>query len=339
MKKEKIVRTKTKLAGPLTGAESEALAAHTKMWVARALRTDPVDRDAITDAIKGLYRVSGLAEPDVFVVPSPVAMSFTYGAFSVLTERGATLPTGLAQPAPDLPAGEIEDAYAEECFRLAGDAGLRRAEEWPHVYQGGNMWAGSVCYISASRDVLGLDLPEFAAFAWWEKAAIEGGFRVLHEKFCVVSDFPEILRVDETGRPHAPDGPSHRWRDGWRLYHWRGVRIPDAWVENPGALTPAVALQWDNIEQRRCAMEILGWEKILRELNATTIDADLDPMVGTLVGVDLPGSGREKFLRVLCGTSRSFALPVPPEMRTALEAQAWTWGLDGKEFIKPEVRT
>ena len=49
--------------------------------------------------------------------------------------------------------------------------------------------------------------------------------------------------------------------------------------------------------------------------------------------------GKEKFLRVLYGTKREFALPVPPDMKTALQAQSWTWGLDEKDFTIPEVRT
>ena len=104
-------------------------------------------------------------------------------------------------------------------------------------------------------------------------------------------------------------------------------------------LTAKIALTWNNIEQRRCACEILGWVKILRELNAKIIDEDNDPEVGTLVEVDIPDIGREKFLRVLCGTKREFALPVPPEMKTALEANAWTFGFSSKDFVIPEVRT
>lgn len=70
-----------------------------------------------------------------------------------------------------------------------------------------------------------------------------------------------------------------------------------------------------------------------------TIDKDDDPEIGELIEVELPEVGRERFLRVLCGTGRMFALPVPPDMTTALAAQAWTWGLDAKSFIRPEVRT
>jgi len=146
------------------------------------------------------------------------------------------------------------------------------------------------------------------------------------------------VHVDGQRRLHKEDGPAVE-SDAEDLYFWRGVLIPQEWIEDRAALTAATALTCGNIEQRRAACEIVGWHNILNELKATTIDRHADPQVGTLVEVNIPDVGRERFLRVQCGTMREFALPVPPKMKTAIEAQAWTWGLDPKEFAKPEVRT
>ena len=210
---------------------------------------------------------------------------------------------------------------------------------WGDVYQGGNMWAYWDCYLSASRDILKLKLPEHDGYKFWEQAAIHGGFRVMHPEFCMVSDFPEVLRIDDQNLPHCEDGPSHRWRDGWSLYHWHGVRIPAEWIEQKDKLTAKTALTWPNVEQRRAACEIVGWERILSELNSTTIDKDEDPMIGELVEVTIPDVGRNKFLRVTCGTGRRFALPVPPEMKTALEANSWTYAVDTQVLRALEART
>jgi hypothetical protein len=233
----------------------------------------------------------------------------------------------------------FEGAVAQACFDLAGEAGLTAARNWWNVYQGGNMWGSYDCYLTAMRDVIGLDLPEYRAYSWYEQAAIHGGFRVMHRDFCIVSDFPEFIRMDDQNRPHCETGPSHRWRDGWSLYYWHGVRIPGWWIDDRERLDAKTALKWDNIEQRRAACEIVGWNRILRELDAVTIDRDDDPEVGELVSVIIPDVGREQFLRVRCGTGREFALPVPPDMVTALQANAWTYGLDETTFDAPEVRT
>lgn len=214
---------------------------------------------------------------------------------------------------------------------------MRAARDWSRVYQGGNMWAPGCAHLAAFRDVLGLRLPEHEAYQYWEDAARHGGFRVLHPEFCMVCDFPEIIRKDNENRPHCENGPSHRWRDGWELYHWHGVRVPDEWIRDR-ALDARTAITWPNIEQRRAACEIIGWVDILEQLDARVIDQDQDEQIGTLLEVDLPDSGKERFLKVVCGTQRTFCLPVPPTMQTALEANSWTYGLDKLDF-KPEVRT
>ena len=229
---------------------------------------------------------------------------------------------------------------AAACVMLAGREGLASAQNWTYAHQGGNMWAAWDCYLTAARDILGLKLSSHGAYKYWEEAAIHGSFRVMHPEFCFVSDFPEVLRVDEQSRSHCETGPSHRWRDGWSLYHWHGVEVPGEWIEDKASLTPEIALRWENIEQRRAACEILGWTKMLAALKAKTIDKDDDPEIGELIEAAIPDSGEERFLRVLCGTKREFVLPVPREMKTALQANAWTFGFDDmSSFIKPEIRT
>jgi hypothetical protein len=310
--------------------------------VATDVATDDATRVATRDATRVATRVATYSATDAATdaatrVATDVA---TYVATRAATYDATYSATRVAtRVATDDATYDLEKGAAEACFSLAGAKGIECAKNWNKVYQGGNMWGSLECFLSAARDILGLKLLQHDAYEAWEQAAIHGGFRVMHEDFCLVCDFPEILKVDAENRPHGETGPSHRWRDGWSLYHWHGVNIPAEWIENRASLTPQMALTWENIEQRRAACEILGWGSILKALDAKIIDTDNDPEIGELVEVEIPEIGREKFLRVLCGTGRQFALPVPPEMTTALEAQAWTWGMDGDSFIKPEIRT
>lgn len=160
----------------------------------------------------------------------------------------------------------------------------------------------------------------------------------LYDTKVIVYERPVEIKMDEQNRLHSETGPAILYRDGFSVYSWHGVRIPKEWIEDSPP-SPEDALRWENLEQRRVACEIIGWDNILNLLNAKIIDEDKDPMIGTLVEVDIPDIGRERFIRVLCGTGRSFALPVPPEMTTALEANAWTYDLDGDILRKLEVRT
>ena len=150
--------------------------------------------------------------------------------------------------------------------------------------------------------------------------------------------------VDDQNRPHCENGPFCKWRDGSALYSWHGVRIPEWFITNKDWLTPKEALSQENAEQRRCACEILGWDKILdnKDLHPKIIDKDL-PHIGTLIQVDLPDAKEQWFLKYQCGTGRFFAEAVnDKKYNTALLANAAGNGYRGvgnpEDFI-PFIRT
>lgn len=186
---------------------------------------------------------------------------------------------------------------------------------------------------------LGVDHPSFAAVRAEREIVASCGHYWPNRHFIMVSERPQAIRRDDAGRLHCETGPSVDYGEAFRIYSWHGTTIPADWIENKGKLDARTALKWNNVEQRRAACEIIGWSRILAELHAKRINKHDNPQVGELVEVTLPGSGKERFLRVMCGTGREFALPVPRSMKTAIEAQAWTWGIDANEFQIPEVRT
>lgn len=147
---------------------------------------------------------------------------------------------------------------------------------------------------------------------------------------------PDFIKTDEQKLLHCDNGPAIKYRDGFSVYAWHGIRIPEEWIEDKSSITVQTALEWKNVEQRRVACELLGWEKIIKNTDATVIDEDGDLEIGTLIEIDIPEIGKEKFLKVRCGTGRFFVLPVPPYIKTALSAQCWMWNV--KDY-KPEIRT
>lgn len=234
----------------------------------------------------------------------------------------------------------LEQSAAQTvCMELAGKAAsdAREYVEYGHLFFDGFMSLNA--FIGGLRDVIGLRHPKLEAHRVWEEACLQGAATMFHPDFCLVCDHPELLRMDDMGRLHCEDGPAIRWRDGTSWHFWHGVRIPGIWIRHRKSLTPSDALGWPDIEQRRAACEILGWDLVLRELDARVIDEDGDPEIGSLIEIDIPDVGPARFLRVRCGTGRAFSMPVPPEMRTALEANAWTYGFDADDFAKPELRT
>jgi len=206
-----------------------------------------------------------------------------------------------------------------------------------HDWRGGQMWIAWSAFVEAIM-ALGVEHPSFVAIRAERQLCASAGYYWPNKNFIMVCERPSAIRRDDAGRLHCATGPAVDYGDTFKLYSWHGISVPASWFEKAKP-TPSEALKLANVEQRRAACEMLGWHRILAELNAKTINKHDNPQVGELVEVAIPGSGKERFLRVLCGTGREFALPVPRNMKTAIEAQAWTWGLDAKTFTTPEVRT
>ena len=167
-----------------------------------------------------------------------------------------------------------------------------------------------------------------ASSLWWP-----------YETLAIVCEPPISLSTDARQLPHAEEGPCVQWPNGWGAFAWHGTPIPPAWMTHKEALTPATVFAQANAELRRAGCEICGWNNLLKTLKAKLIDRDPDPQIGELIEVRLPRIGRSRFLRVLCGTGRLFALPVPPGMRTALEANAWTYQIPPDLMRRKEFRT
>jgi len=148
----------------------------------------------------------------------------------------------------------------------------------------------------------------------------------------VVVTRPEAHR-DQQWRLHNKHGPAISWGEQ-KSYWWHGAQVPEEWIIRD-ELSPAIALNWDNAEQRRAACEILGWDAILSHSGAKMLQRD---DLGELYSVDLPDAEGQQFVRVKCGTGRTFAMPVPNSCQTAAEAVALTYGLEPKDYT-PEVRT
>lgn len=109
----------------------------------------------------------------------------------------------------------------------------------------------------------------------------------MHPEFCMVSDFPCTLKVNDRNQPHCSDGPSHEWRDGWKLYHLNGIRV-DEWhvMTPPEQLDPLEVLSEANVDIRRELIRRMGIELLLSNLPHRVLSKSGDY---ELLSVDFPG--------------------------------------------------
>src|SRR3990167_4041769 len=319
-----IIRTKTRASGGITPEEEIKLKAHAELWIERAMRTTPIEKDKIVPAIEGLYNVSGLKKPRIIIVPSPLVMALaggiasavwylrkntatrnatydathnetdaamrnatkdatndatiaaTYDATDAATENATQVETRAATR--NTTRAATDDAWVYEvCKDFVGEKNVAFAfsciQSVMNIYQGGNMWADYECYLTAPRDVLGLELPIYEKYNFWEQAAVHGGFRIMQDEFCLVSDFPEILLKSQQNQAHCETGPSHRWRDGWELYHLNGVRFEkELWTKIVNKkLSFKEIMQIKDIDKQAIAMKYMPAMDFLKSVKAELV--------------------------------------------------------------------
>lgn len=238
-----------------------------------------------------------------------------------------------------------------QCGRAAvavgGDGAVEMAKNCWSMNDGGNQRAGTPCQISFFRHIAKLDI-DYSAWQWYERLAEISGPRWMHEQFCIVSDRPEVLTVDNANppRPHNDNGPFCKWRDGTALYCVHGTRV-HAWViERPDLLNVARIDAERNAEIRRVMLEKFGVERYMRESNAKVLDeqpAD-HPLKGlrtarllrrdvegdeAIVMVDLLNSTPEPD-----GSVKRYMLRVPPNVTSVVGALAWGFNVTEKEYLQ-----
>lgn len=99
---------------------------------------------------------------------------------------------------------------------------------------------------------------------------------ILFVNFCIVSEFPAIIKRNAEGKIHSESSSAIEWRDGFGLYYWNGIKVPKEWIVNKDSITADTILTEKNIERRRCLMEILGHELFFKLLNVFCLDSTID---------------------------------------------------------------
>jgi len=257
--------------------------------------------------------------------------------------------------------GAVDDAVDRAVHGAVGVAVLTRAtinaiaHSWRR-YIGGQLWPGwyyGAAYTSFFREVCDLELP---GDMWDRGRAYEATVESAcwwwpHRRFVMVSERPTTIRrelVDEdrprgwgSHRLHCDDGPAVAWPDGWGVWAIHGVRVSRQVVEAPDTLTAAQITGEANAEVRRVMIERFGADRYLRDAGAEKVHVD---EYGALWRLDVPDDEALVMVQVTNstpepdGTFKDYWLRVPPNIRTARGAVAWTFGETARGY-RPLVQT
>jgi hypothetical protein len=143
------------------------------------------------------------------------------------------------------------------------------------------------------------------------------------------------VALDGEERLHSDHGPALAWRDGTAVYLWHGQLVDADLIDDgrPPTLS-RIALEREP-NRRRVLIERFGLGRYMSQCGATEIHRDAcgvlyrldqrldEPIIAVRVANATPGPD---------GVFEEFWLRVPPSMRTATEAVAWTFGLSPEEY-------
>ncbi len=224
------------------------------------------------------------------------------------------------------------------------------------TYWWGQMDSYWIAYYRFCESVLGLDYGQDASnrLKMMDDIAQACGWWYPRDGLCIVCDRPESISKKGI-RLHNDAGPAIRFRDGYSVYTWNGINVPEEWISDKTFLTPEKIDAIDNVELRRCATEIYGEKRYIEEGGAEKIHED---DFGILYRKNIPGDEPLVMVHVENGTvengiRRKFFLQVHPELRpllfdgelgdpqkmTALNAVSSTYGMRGEDYCKIRVRT
>ena len=154
---------------------------------------------------------------------------------------------------------------------------------------------------------------------------------------CFISDKPEMIKM-KNGKLHNDNGPVLRYRDGWSLWRLNGVKVNKELVETKTEdLDCKLVLTEKNAEVRREIIRKIGIERVIRDLQAKTIEKSEDGMY-ELLNLDIIDGRYRPYLKMLNPSISTWHIEgIHPDCKTIEQALAWRNGED--KYEKPEILT
>jgi hypothetical protein len=168
------------------------------------------------------------------------------------------------------------------------------------------------------------------------------GWIIPHRRVCWIVDRHSVLATDDRGRLHNAKGPALKFGDGWAYYAWKGVRVPSWMIERPQEITASRIDRERDPVVRRCMIEIMTPERYIYEGNAMRVSEDETGVLWSKVWTSWDAWAAVEVINGTPepdGTHRRYYLQVPPTVRTARQAVAWTYGLTELEYRSLKQRT
>jgi hypothetical protein len=346
MKQEKITS--------LTVAQEKQLRDTYREYLAVGRSIEPINKEAAIKVVNEMYRRIGKPAPVVMVFSSPMMCILAWRVLQSLLKQSESKPATvreLVSTRDQLGDQLWAQLWAQLRAQLGDQLG---AQLWN--YFGGQHWVYwqsfykfcqqiGVRYTDEQSKLLDLWIDEGRSLHWWFP----------YEGIVLLSERHTQIHVDDRGRLHCENGLACGYSDGWGIYSWHGVRVPESIILHPELITLELINKETNAEIRRAMVERYGLDRLKDQGQLIHRDSlkgnfpqyistgDKREFLGYVPGeetislYELPvenAEGRKaKVIHVTCpSTLRDYVLGVDADHTKAIEAVASTFNLTEQQY-------
>jgi len=231
----------------LTPDQELKMAEFRDKWLGIGFSCQPADRVTAVIGVNEAYQSAGM-EPPKYIIWLDSPLSGVYGA-AILANSQVGAQVG--------------------------------AQVWDQVYKAGYgqhdaNWLAFYDFFNF------LGIVETSKLSGMNKIAQSSGWFWPFKNLCILSERPIHLFRDSSNQLHSENKAALEYKDGFKLFRWHGVTVPQWLIENPELVTVEKIESEQNSEVRRCMMERYGYERYIRDCNAVVVDScDINhPIVG-----------------------------------------------------------
>lgn len=287
----------------LTPEQEKKLIAFREEWLKIGLATGPADLETIRPTINNFYQRIGKDAPYLWRCKSPMTANLIINVLRA--NLGANLRANRIKYINTWLWGSLDSFWV--AYYL-----------FPHLH------LRSVHTMAQMEILSGWETLSKNAFWWYPFDGV-----------CFVCDRPDFIGKDTETRLHDENRAAVEFSDGWKMWYWHGVEVPEQVITTPETLTVTQIQQEQNAEIRRVMLERMGWDKYLSQSSAELIHAD---GYGDLYRAAIPGDEPLVMVKLINstpepdGTYKPYLLRVPPDTQTAEAAVAWLGGFEVGEY-------
>ncbi|MBE9208106.1 hypothetical protein IQ244_16545 [Nostoc sp. LEGE 06077] len=329
----------------LTPEQEALIPVYREKWRKIALSTERIDREKAAEAVKEIYKHINLDEPEIIFCASP---------YEALIHSSHKLSEQLFQELWVDFFSQIDEQLKPELLTYLLNetnsilSGSINTISWQLDKQLGEILDTELVLNCLQTEALAVDACAFdycisvlqfhhnqREWSNYVSLVKSCGWIFLYSKACIICDRPLHIRFDNENRLHAEGEPAIEFADGYSLYSYHGVTLPERYGKvHPQQWQAQWLLTETNAELRRVLIQGIGYIRICQDLQVI----ELDNWAGyTLLKIDNDFIDIEPILllKMTCpSTGFIHVLRVPPNMVSAREAIRWVnWGVDPDNFI------